>query len=85
MCWDISEGICILVRKGRRGIHPGANVGIDLLLWLSFLVVTVLLALGFGLSSGFSSIYGGLYIRSFSYVYDSLPSQPDVGLAATLV
>ncbi|KAK4246308.1 hypothetical protein C7999DRAFT_42231 [Corynascus novoguineensis] len=41
--WTIADGIAIVVRGGHRGIHPGANVGVDLLLWLGFLVGTVLL------------------------------------------
>lgn len=39
--WDVAEGICILARRGRRGIHPGAIVAIDLLLWLGFIVGVV--------------------------------------------
>ncbi len=34
--WDVAEGICILARRGRRGIHPGAIVAVDLLLWLGY-------------------------------------------------
>ncbi|KAL2198272.1 hypothetical protein P885DRAFT_76978 [Corynascus similis CBS 632.67] len=41
--WTIADGIAVVVRAGHRGIHPGANVGVDLLLWLGFLVGTVLL------------------------------------------
>ncbi len=37
--WDIAEGICILVRGGHRGIHPGAIVGVDLVIWLGWIVV----------------------------------------------
>lgn len=40
--WSLSEGICILARGGRRGIHPGANVALDLLLWLGFVAGAVL-------------------------------------------
>ncbi|KAK3291649.1 uncharacterized protein B0H64DRAFT_409668 [Chaetomium fimeti] len=44
--WSFAEGICIITRAGRRGIHPGANVAVDLLLWLGLVVGTVLLWLG---------------------------------------
>jgi hypothetical protein len=33
--WATAEGICILARGGHRGIHPGANVALDLILWLA--------------------------------------------------
>ncbi|KAJ3569272.1 hypothetical protein NPX13_g6136 [Xylaria arbuscula] len=33
--WDIAEFVVILVRKSTaRGIHPGAHVGVELILWL---------------------------------------------------
>ncbi|KAK4133956.1 hypothetical protein BT67DRAFT_422656 [Trichocladium antarcticum] len=48
--WSFSEAICLLVRRGHRGIHPGANVALDLLLWLAFVAGTVLLGL-FGLAA----------------------------------
>jgi hypothetical protein len=35
LIWNVSEAICILTRGGHRGIHPGANVGLDLILWLA--------------------------------------------------
>ncbi len=31
--WNVAEFICVLVRGGHRGIHPGAIVAIDLVLW----------------------------------------------------
>jgi hypothetical protein len=34
--WDVAEGICIIARRGHRGIHPGAIVAVDLLLWLGY-------------------------------------------------
>ncbi|KAK3374603.1 hypothetical protein B0H63DRAFT_452457 [Podospora didyma] len=34
IAWNVAEGICILARGGHRGIHPGANVGLDLIIWL---------------------------------------------------
>lgn len=37
------------MRAGHRGIHPGANVGLDLILWLAFAATTVINGLvGFG-------------------------------------
>lgn len=43
MIWTIAESICIVVRPGRRGIHPGANVALDLILWLLFIPATAAL------------------------------------------
>ncbi|KAL2162478.1 hypothetical protein VTH06DRAFT_7392 [Thermothelomyces fergusii] len=40
--WALAEGICILVRGGHRGMHPGANVALDLLLWLGLIAGTAL-------------------------------------------
>jgi hypothetical protein len=34
-----------LVRGGHRGIHPGANVALDLLIWLGFLGAVIVFAL----------------------------------------
>ncbi|KAK4209036.1 hypothetical protein QBC37DRAFT_324681 [Rhypophila decipiens] len=45
MCWSLSEMICIYVRGGHRGIHPGACVAVDLLLWLAFIGATAMLSL----------------------------------------
>ncbi|KAH6617423.1 hypothetical protein F5144DRAFT_499053 [Chaetomium tenue] len=59
--WSLAEGICILARGGRRGIHPGANVGLDLVLWLGLVVGTIFLWL-FGVASE-------LYVGSSSYYY----------------
>jgi hypothetical protein len=42
--WSLSDGICILARGGRRGIHPGANVALDLLLWMSCIVGVVIVS-----------------------------------------
>ena len=35
--WNIANVAVLFVRRG-RGIHPGANVGCDLILWLAFIV-----------------------------------------------
>ncbi|KAL2186966.1 hypothetical protein L209DRAFT_752783 [Thermothelomyces heterothallicus CBS 203.75] len=40
--WDIAESICIWKRGGHRGIHPGAVVAIDLLAWLGWGLVDLL-------------------------------------------
>lgn len=36
MIFDVAESICLLVRRGHRGMHPGACVAVDLILWLGF-------------------------------------------------
>ncbi|KAM7208412.1 hypothetical protein V8F20_001390, partial [Naviculisporaceae sp. PSN 640] len=45
ICWSLSEMICIYVRAGHRGIHPGACVAVDLLLWLAFIAATAMLSI----------------------------------------
>lgn len=58
--WSLAEGISILVRGGRRGIHPGANVALDLLLWLGLAGGTVALwLLGIATMVVQSSLGGG--------------------------
>jgi hypothetical protein len=40
--WDIAEFITLCVRDGRsfrRGIPPGAHVGVELIIWLMFAVM----------------------------------------------
>lgn len=37
MVWNFTNLLTLWVRDG-RGIHPGANVGCDLFLWLALLV-----------------------------------------------
>ncbi|UNI25038.1 hypothetical protein JDV02_010746 [Purpureocillium takamizusanense] len=39
--WDVAETICLLVRHNRRGIPPGACVGVDLILLLGSVIVIV--------------------------------------------
>ncbi|KAF7549564.1 hypothetical protein G7Z17_g6301 [Cylindrodendrum hubeiense] len=61
--WNVSEGICLCVRRGHRGIHPGAVVGVDLVLWLGYLVAVVLFAIMTGVADGYYGYYeyyGGL-------------------------
>ncbi|KFY07419.1 hypothetical protein V491_08530 [Pseudogymnoascus sp. VKM F-3775] len=36
LLWNIAEGITLIVRRrSYKGIHPGACVGVDLVLWLA--------------------------------------------------
>jgi len=39
--WCIAELVCIIKLSGHRGIHPGANVGIDLAIWLVLMACTM--------------------------------------------
>lgn len=58
LVWDFSEAICLCLRSGHKGIHPGANVALDLLLWLAYLISTVMLAiLGYASDARYSSDY----------------------------
>lgn len=45
MIWNIANIVVLLARKG-RGMHPGANVGCDLVLWLGFIVTGTFAVLG---------------------------------------
>ncbi|KAK3316804.1 hypothetical protein B0H66DRAFT_592929 [Apodospora peruviana] len=70
LIWDIAEGICILARGGHRGIHPGANVGVDLLLWLALTACTVILWL-IGIASSFLYVYcDSYYDYDYNYYRD---------------
>ncbi|KAK0653579.1 hypothetical protein QBC41DRAFT_238678 [Cercophora samala] len=42
IAWDAAEIVCIMKREGNRGIHPGAIVGVDLILWLGLVFLTLL-------------------------------------------
>ncbi|KAK4195471.1 hypothetical protein QBC40DRAFT_19966 [Triangularia verruculosa] len=42
IAWDIAEISCIYKRGGNRGIHPGAIVGVDLILWLGLVFISLL-------------------------------------------
>ncbi|KAK5662273.1 hypothetical protein OQA88_8179 [Cercophora sp. LCS_1] len=67
LAWNVAEGICIVTRGGHRGIHPGANVALDLLLWLALVCVCV--ALWFlGLAS--SAIGSYSYFSSYDDLYN---------------
>ncbi|KAK4184199.1 hypothetical protein QBC35DRAFT_65653 [Podospora australis] len=71
ICWALAEGICIIARRGRRGIHPGANVALDLLLWLGFVATTVSVWLlldvtGWYYYDYYGSSYGGSLYSPYS-------------------
>ncbi|KAM7194180.1 hypothetical protein V8F20_008100, partial [Naviculisporaceae sp. PSN 640] len=79
LAWDIAEGICILARGGHRGIHPGACVGVDLILWLGLIACTVILGLiGVG-TNGFLYYYSSSYYDSYDF-YDY-----DMGLYSDMI
>lgn len=72
--WQLAEFITIAARKSRRPIHPGAHVGVHLILWfLSILVVpTLFISLAYTLDDysieGDCGSNGG---SSYSYQYCS--------------
>ncbi|KAK1995667.1 hypothetical protein LX36DRAFT_724880 [Colletotrichum falcatum] len=49
--WDVSELITICARGGRKGIHPGAHVGLHLIFWMYFTTIAVIMTLLRGYSS----------------------------------
>ena len=78
LIWNFSEAICVLTRGGHRGIHPGANVALDLILWLGLTGVCVALALinrGASVVSG--SYYGILYRRDHTNSLDLFDDAAD--------
>ncbi|KAK3902203.1 hypothetical protein C8A05DRAFT_34110 [Staphylotrichum tortipilum] len=88
--WTFCDFICILARGGRRGIHPGANVALDLLLWLGLVAGTIVLWL-VGLASDIAGYDSYSYISGSSRYYTSYYNgsiagrgQAILGLAATL-
>ncbi|KPM43185.1 hypothetical protein AK830_g3360 [Neonectria ditissima] len=44
IAWNLAESIYLLARRGHRGIHPGACVGVDLVLAMADLVLCFLAA-----------------------------------------
>jgi hypothetical protein len=49
LAWNIIDGACIIARTGRRGVHPGACIGADLVLWLGFALASVMyIIFGYG-------------------------------------
>lgn len=67
----MAEIICIFARGGHRGIHPGAVVAIDLILWLGFIVSTVFYALYFLSDVYLYNDYDYDYGYGYGYGYGS--------------
>lgn len=44
LVWDLGTLISTRLRAGRRDVHPGFRVGMDLAVWLGFLTATTLMA-----------------------------------------
>ncbi|KAK4162956.1 hypothetical protein QBC43DRAFT_240320 [Cladorrhinum sp. PSN259] len=67
--WNIVEGFCIWKRPGNRGIHPGAIVAIDLVLWMVLALVDFSLA-AVGLVFSSQRLIRGTYYHNGSYLSD---------------
>ncbi|KAL1841000.1 hypothetical protein VTJ49DRAFT_7554 [Mycothermus thermophilus] len=67
LIWAVADAICIVARGGRRGIHPGACVAVDLLLWLGLVVGTAFLSL-WGIATDIVNSSSSSY--SYYYGYD---------------
>ncbi|KAH8886082.1 hypothetical protein GQ53DRAFT_845175 [Thozetella sp. PMI_491] len=80
ICWCFAEGICITARGGHRGIHPGANVGVDLVLWLSFAALAVTVGL-FGITDTNynTTIFSASISRSSSSYRSLISASADKG------
>jgi hypothetical protein len=76
--WDIAESICILKRGGNRGIHPGAIVGVDLLAWLGWAFLDlVLITSGLLRPRYLIDNYSDYYYDGYRYRYDSSKVTPE--------
>jgi hypothetical protein len=53
--WNTANVATLLLKN--RPMHPGANVALDLILWLAFLVTAT-----------FATIGGAVYVNSFYYI-----------------
>ncbi len=89
LCWEIAEGICILARAGHRGIHPGANVAVDLLLWLAFtslLTLAGLLGIAEGAGGSIFDYHSSRYYSTYADLLSAvtLKGQAILGLGALL-
>ncbi|KAL2162468.1 hypothetical protein VTH06DRAFT_7381 [Thermothelomyces fergusii] len=73
--WDVAEIICIWMRGGHRGIHPGAVVAIDLLAWLGWGLVD-LLVIPYSIIVT-SDYYVTDHWRDDVYGYDELEADPE--------
>jgi hypothetical protein len=69
--WAVAEFITICVRRGHLGIHPGAHVGIHLILWLGFGIAVGLDGYYLAVSYLFNdySYYSSYY--DYYYYYDN--------------
>jgi len=67
--WDFAEFITLCARKG-RGIHPGAHVGVELILWIVCIVISGLSFIAaYGLDE---EVRSGLYTTKAEDVLRSL-------------
>ena len=65
LIWDIAEGITLIVRRrSYKGIHPGACVGVDLVLWLALGALS-------GAMIPVASYGDGYNYSSYDYLTDS--------------
>ena len=65
-----------MARGGHRGIHPGANVGVDLVCWLALLATTILLGISGATRPGGESFwfspYGYYYMDSLGLYWGAV-------------
>ncbi|KAL1841529.1 hypothetical protein VTJ49DRAFT_6958 [Mycothermus thermophilus] len=81
--WALAEGIAILVRGGHRGIHPGANVALDLLIWLGIVPAITLPYIANPMYPGWGT-YDSYRARYYSnYTYN--PAADGIGMAALVL
>jgi hypothetical protein len=68
--WDVAELITICARRSHRGIHPGANVALDLLIWLGAAASVALLGIFLSMAATNYRPRGSYsYYDSYNYYY----------------
>lgn len=71
LIWDIAEGITLIVRRrSYKGIHPGACVGVDLVLWLALGALSGAMIPVASYGDGYNYISYDSY-SSYDYLTDS--------------
>lgn len=87
ICWLVAELITVCVRRHRKGIHPGAHVGMHLILWLGFLVCVIFNSF----TTYYNSVYGSYdyddddYYYGYSSYYNKAARQRYTAMASAVL
>ncbi|KAK3987293.1 hypothetical protein QBC44DRAFT_331810 [Cladorrhinum sp. PSN332] len=81
--WSIAEAFCIFKRGGNRGIHPGAVVAADLIIWLGLAFVDLVM-ISSGLLFSPQRLIEGYYYHNGKYRGDEEDTSDLIELAAKI-